>query len=42
MTMHQTLTVGMIVWPLLVIFAAFAVLVILAFVASIFADGFKH
>jgi hypothetical protein len=40
--MHETVTVGMIVWPLLVLFGAAVALGVLIWVLSIFASGFNH
>ena len=42
MTMHETVTVGMIVWPLLAILGVVAVAGVIIMVLSIFADAFKH
>ena len=42
MTMHETVTVGMIVWPLLAILGVVAVAGVIILVLSIFADAFKH
>lgn len=40
--MSQALTVGMVVYPLLVLLAVGVAVTVLAFVLSIFADAFKH
>jgi len=40
--MHETVTVGMIVWPLLAILGVVAVAGVIILVLSIFADAFKH
>lgn len=39
--MHQAVTVGMVVWPLLVIFGVVVVLGVGVWVLSIFAGAFK-
>jgi hypothetical protein len=39
--MHEAMTVGMIVWPLLGILGVCAVLGVLAWILSVFADAFK-
>jgi hypothetical protein len=40
--MHETVTVGMIVWPLLGLLGIAVVIGIVIYVLSIFADAFKH
>lgn len=40
--MNETLTVGMIVWPLLGLLGIGLVIAIILYVLSIFADAFKH
>lgn len=40
--MHETVTVGMIVWPMLAILGVCALVGVLVLILSIFADAFKH
>lgn len=40
--MNQAVTVGMIVWPMLVILGIVGVLGVIAVILTIIDDGFKH